>query len=156
MERECQKYELEIAAAAGGDLAPDTRDHIAECPRCAALRRDTSRLARLGSPRISSEAAVARARAAVRRGGRRDGLPLWAAPLLSASASAAALILYFGLAAAPASRAPAPVVEGSELRSSGERTSVTTLPTLDEMTLPDAFEASYDLLFTGSSQEDES
>lgn len=145
MGQTCKEYEIEIAATASGDLDADVAAHVERCPGCAGLRADALRLTNEGGPSLSAEAAVAIARSAVRDGPRRRPL-LWIAPLLSASASAAALILYFGLAATPADTPDSPAGESA----------ITNLPRLTDMPLPESFEASHDLLFTHTTTEDES
>lgn len=149
MGRECRKYEIEIVAVAGGDLGVEVMDHLEHCSRCADLRAGALSLASLDAPSISPVGAVALARGALRGGDRRRP-PLWIAPLLSASTSAAALILYFGLLGVPSSTTIPLSVTGGEAVVEG---SVTDLPSLTEITLPEEFEASHDLLFTERSRE---
>jgi hypothetical protein len=139
----CERYEIEIAAAGGGELAADVEAHLAGCASCARQRAAAQALAGAsrGAHRIGPGAAVAMARDALAGRGTRGAL--WVAPLLSASASAAALILYFGLAAAPAE---------ATATSPAERAAPTLAPALDEASepeLPDSLQALRELILAG-------
>ncbi len=149
MERDCEKFEIEIAAAAGGDLSTDVLEHFESCAHCSALRDHTLALAETSAPSLSSEAAVTKARSAMSTP-EHYRAPLWVFPLLSASASAAALILYFGLSS------PIEVTEALQPVQAMEESSVTEFPSLNDLALPEGFEASHDLLLTQTTTEDES
>ncbi len=143
MSNPCHEHEMEIAAAAGGALEAHVERHLQGCPGCRALRQETSALA--GASRIEPGAFPglgAIARDAVREArGRRPAL--WAVPLVSASASAAALIIYFGIFHAPAG-------EQATGTSGGSAVTVTEAP---QVALPDSLRAVSDLLLEHSEQE---
>lgn len=144
----CERFEIEIAAAAGGEVSAEVAAHLAGCPACARLREATLAFssAGAGEPRLSSAAAVAMARRAL--AGPRRRAVLWVAPLLSASASAAALILYFGLAQ------PA----GATSASRAEVDAPVLAPALSETRepeLPDSLRALRELILTSSNGSDD-
>lgn len=160
MSKDCTKYELEIAAAAGAELPREVSDHLSGCAHCAELRADALTLAGGRGPSHTPAAALALARSALEKRKASKTAPLWGAPLVSASASAAALILYFGLAAAPASTTvqldTTPEPENASTDEAVESDFTPRLPNLAELPLPDSFEASHDMLLVGSSGRDES
>lgn len=144
MTSRCHEHEKEIAAAAGGDLDARVERHLERCPECRALRQQTLELvsAARTEPGAHPEGMRAIARDAVRRA--RDRRPaLWAVPLLSASASAAALIIYFGFFHATAGEQATETTPGSTITVTG-----TT-----QVTLPDSLRAVSDILLEETDKE---
>ena len=146
MTRPCREHEIEIGAAAGAALEPEVERHLEECAGCRALRRET--LAMAGAARVEAGAPAAGLRALAREAveearGRRPAL--WAVPLLSASASAAALILYFGIFHAAAE--PVESTVGNSPRTEQTVTADT------QVTLPDSLQAVSDLLLVQPGKE---
>lgn len=100
--KDCTRHREEIASAAGDALTGEVREHVESCPSCQAARLRALALARVAAENapaysiVHAEAVARRARARTRR------TFIWAAPLISASATAAGLILFFGIALSPA------------------------------------------------------
>lgn len=155
MSGSCTKFAEEIAAAAGGVLSGETITHLESCESCAALRKDTLSWAQaMGQgEELSSQAAVAMARRALERKEKRKGA-LWIAPLLSASASAALLILHFGLATPTVERVEEQsTVEVSTTESDvGVEPLTPTLPSTSSPNLPASLSAMRDLLLVNQDQ----
>ena len=108
---DCAQHREEIAAAAGDHLPATVEEHIESCDSCRALRERTLALASMSAASaptysgMDAQVVARRARAEASR-----STFIWAAPLISASATTAGLILFFGLAGAEAPpSAPDPV-----------------------------------------------
>jgi hypothetical protein len=136
----CHEYEVAITAAGADDLEAHVEEHLEACASCARLREQALALSGMGDVPGDAAASLAVARRAVAQVRRRRPL-LWAVPLLSASASAAALILYFGIYHAPASG-----VDASPAFAA-------TLPESQEISLPESLRAVSDLLLAGNTKE---
>jgi len=146
---DCKTFEIEIAAAGPGDLAAEVALHVDACPACRALREGALALARASAPGEEADASRARAIAArAARSARRPAPGLWAIPLLAASASAAALILYFGLFHATAQGSAGQEVEEQACVDVSE-----ILPEDRSVELPDAIRAVSDLMMEGMDKE---
>jgi len=142
--KRCHEHEIEIVAAAGGKLDVPVQQHLERCSGCRKLREET--LAMAGAARADVDAPAERIRAIARdavRVARGRRWALWAAPLLSASASAAALIIYFGIFHAAA--------EVADADAAAESTQTMTEAT--QVMLPDSLRAVSDLLLEQTEQE---
>lgn len=96
MSDDCTRHEREIAAAAGADLPDDVQAHVDGCPGCARLRGAALALSRDMVPDpVDASTVLTLANRALAEA-RAPSPAYWIAPLISASATAAALILYFG------------------------------------------------------------
>lgn len=151
MTERCKEHEIEIAAAGAGELPERTRHHVETCRACARLRGDARALAgasgRAGE--IPSRQARALARSALRDAGSRR-TALWIAPLLSASASSAALILYFGIHDPSTSQAD-PNEKERTADASERRTQI--LPEAGQVSLPDSLKAVSEMLVQNTDKE---
>ncbi|HUU03012.1 MAG TPA: hypothetical protein VM425_16385 [Myxococcota bacterium] len=154
MKGKCTEIEREIVAAMGAGLNQAVMEHIGQCESCARLHADALCLAGYRDrPALSSEAAVDLARSALRN--ERSQKPkLWVFPLLSASASAALLILHLGLASAPSPAVITGVDDGTGATLAGSLLSV--LSKSYKAPLPDLLQAVNEMLFIRSDQEDDS
>lgn len=150
MSKDCKEYEIEIAAAGASDLPVHVAHHADGCSRCALLREEALAMAGTAAPG-DARAAKAIARRAIDQAQRRHPL-VWAVPLLSASASAAALILYFGIFHAPASSAGD--ARGGLTAEATPRYKG-TVPEAGELELPDSLRAVSDLLLDETSKEND-
>ena len=96
---DCAQHREEIAAAAGDPLPAPVEEHVESCDSCRALRERTLALASMSAAsaltytRTDAQAVARRAKTEATR-----STFVWAAPLISASATTAGLILFFGLA----------------------------------------------------------
>lgn len=130
----CRTIQQEIAAAAGEPLSAAIHAHLAECPECRAVAVASQRLADQGRAAHAADEPWARQRAAAlarqgqavaRQGAFRPRLPRWGVPALSASVSAAAVILLLGFSPgqAPPRRGGAPVarVDAGTPRAGADR-----------------------------------
>ncbi len=155
MSSRCRKFKIEIAAAAGGRLPAKVEEHIAGCSSCAEFQGATQNLASTfrRDEGISQEAAVALARGALAKSEGRVQRAIWIAPLISASASAAALILYCGLFGA--NTVVTNVAQTEELEATTERYLAPSLPVAEETALPDSLRAVRELLLMPTNADEE-
>ena len=154
MNDRCRAHERAIDAAAGGELAAAEEAHIERCTECAARRAATLRMTGLlRGTELPAEGAVALARSALERRSARQPV-LWVAPLLSASASVAALILYFGLAGAPGATTSETEQRVADTSDDHTTAYVPSLEASDAVTLPESLQAINGLVFTGSQEEE--
>ncbi|MFH2008344.1 MAG: hypothetical protein ABI333_17295 [bacterium] len=131
--KECRMARRELSAGAGaakGRPAVDraVQSHVDGCAECRAFAEDCVRLAALGravgAENRADEALVmrlansGRARARERRS-RWDSVPRWTLPALSASLSAAAVILVLGLQGSAAPSRPRTVSEPADAPRAG-------------------------------------
>lgn len=152
MKKGCKHYKVEIAAAGKGELEPQIAHHLESCPSCARFRAETLVLAQdvlieQGPEGASEGASLHLARRAISD---KRKSSLWIVPMLSASASLAALILFFGFGFA---------AEPSEVSAEAEEQRVSpyltpSVPEAGEYSLPDSLEAINDLFLSRDGNEE--
>lgn len=151
MEKRCHEIHVEIAAIGSGELSTELQEHVKECESCSRLRADAVALATAVSPENSREISAAAAVSMARRATANKERPrftLLIAPLISASVTAAALILYFGIVTPTALGDSSEQTEVlSESSQPGTVLALTpSIPASSETTVPDSLLALRSLL----------
>lgn len=151
MEKRCHEIHVEIAALGGGELSAELQEHVKECKSCARLRADAVAMATAVSVEKGREITPAASVAMARRALANKGQPrttLLIAPLISASVTAAALILYFGIVTPTTLRDSSnQATEPSESSQSVTASVLTpSIPEAPETTVPDSLLALRSLL----------
>jgi hypothetical protein len=159
MRTTCHEIRVEIATRGGGELTAELKEHIERCEACERFLADTVTIATAVSPESSKEISPAAATAMARRAlanQERRKLTVWMAPLLSASATAAALIVYFGLVTPTlieSSEETTGPAESSQSSNVGVLTP--TIPSASVTDLPESLSALRTLIVTTENEGEE-